>query len=178
MAKEKIYKEFKSRKLHLGCGEKYRGGWVNQDIGDRDIYGNKIKVDIIHDLDKFPYPFPDNYFEEVFMDQVLEHLDNPQRVVKELVRICRNGAIIKIQTPHFSHFKAFLDPTHKHFFSLYSIDVLRNGCRVIERKYDISDNKFVRAVGKLFTIRPLFYERFLHGIFPVMGNIWVLKVEK
>ncbi len=167
-----------SKRLNLGCGDVYMDGWINLDMGDADIYGKKIKVDVVHNLDKFPYPFPDDYFEEIWMNQVLEHLEEPIKVMNELIRICKNNAKITIQTPHFSHFKAFLDPTHKHFFSIFSIDAMKGNCEVIKREFDISDNPFIRAIGKFFTFSPSLYERFLYGHFPVMGNIWVLKVRK
>jgi len=42
------------KKLNLGAGLKYRADWINHDIANKDIYGNKIKVDIIWDLNKYP----------------------------------------------------------------------------------------------------------------------------
>jgi len=44
------------RKLNLGCGTKYFKGWTNLDISDKDMYGNKINADVVHNLEKFPYP--------------------------------------------------------------------------------------------------------------------------
>lgn len=168
-----------SKKLNLGSGPKYMEWWINLDIGDEDIYGRKIKVDMIYDLDKFPYPFPDNYFEEILMDNVLEHLEEPMKVMRELIRICKENAKIIIRVPHFSHFKAFMDPSHKHFFSAFSIDLMKCNCELIERNFTASENHpFIRLIGRLFTSSPMFYERFLYGYFPVMENEWILKVKK
>jgi len=58
------------------------------------------------------------------MDNVLEHLGNPIKVIKELERICKNDAIIKIIVPHFSYYKAYKDPTHKHYFCMEAMGVM------------------------------------------------------
>jgi len=166
------------KKLNLGSGIDYREGWINLDLGNKNIYGKKIKVDVIHDLNKFPYPFSDNYFEEIWMDQVLEHLEEPLKVMKELIRISKDNAIITVRVPHFSHFKAFYDPTHKHFFSLDSINLMNYDCEIIKKEFEISDNPFVKMIGKIFTLSPKMYERFLYGYFPVLGIEWVLRVKK
>lgn len=42
--------------------------------------------------------------------------------MKELWRISKNGAKIKIIVPYFSHPISFQDPTHKRFFTLKTFD--------------------------------------------------------
>lgn len=49
----------KKKKLNLGCGKDIKKEYVNLDI--RKFPG----VDIIHDLNKFPYPFKDDSFDEI-----------------------------------------------------------------------------------------------------------------
>jgi len=49
----------KKKKLHLGCGKIIKEGYVNLDI--QKLPG----VDVIHDLNKFPYPFKDNSFQNL-----------------------------------------------------------------------------------------------------------------
>ena len=99
------------RKLNLGCGEKKILGFTGVD------FIRTSATDIIHDLNKFPYPFTDNSIEEILMDNVLEHLNNTIKVMEELYRICKDGAIIKIYVPYFKSNSAFTDPTHKVFFT-------------------------------------------------------------
>jgi len=55
-------------KLHLGCGHIIKDGWANHDIVA--LPG----VDVVHDLRKFPWPFDDARFEEVYADDVLGSL--------------------------------------------------------------------------------------------------------
>jgi predicted SAM-dependent methyltransferase len=99
-----------SRKLNLGSGEFSKDGFVNVD------YYSISNPDISHDLNKFPYPFDDNYFELVEADHILEHLDEPFAVMRELHRICAPGATIHIRVPHFS--RGFTHAEHKRGFDV------------------------------------------------------------
>jgi len=54
-----------------------------------------------HDLTKFPFPFPDNYFDLIIFGEVLEHLlTNHSVVMSELERILNKGGTLIIQTPN------------------------------------------------------------------------------
>jgi len=102
------------RVLNLGCGRRYRDEAVNVDlVADTN-------PDVIADLNRLPWPLPDNQFDEVIMHDVLEHLDNVVASMEEVHRVCRNGARVRITVPHFSCANAFRDPTHRHYFSMFS----------------------------------------------------------
>jgi len=108
-------------KLNLGCGEKKIAGFTGVD---------KIRTeatDIVHDLDSYPYPFPNNSADEILMDNVLEHLSDTIRTMEEIWRICRPGAVVKINVPYFKSNSAFTDPTHKHFFTENSFKYFQAG---------------------------------------------------
>ncbi len=103
------------KKLNLGCGKIIKKGWTNVDI-------QKGKgIDKSFDFCKFPYPFKDNTFDVVLLDNVLEHLVNPQAVVAEIWRICKNKAIIEAIVPYYNSYYAYGDPTHVNFFNESSI---------------------------------------------------------
>ncbi len=55
--------------LDRGCGKKKRQGAVGVDFNER------TDADIIHDLNLFPYPFEDEIYDEVYIDNTLEHLE-------------------------------------------------------------------------------------------------------
>ena len=97
-------------KLNLGSGSKILKGYVNV---DKFQYYNP---DVVHDLEKFPYPFEDNSVDEILLSHVLEHIgQNPDvfnNIVKEFYRICKNNSIIDIRVPHPRHDHYIADPTH------------------------------------------------------------------
>lgn len=95
-------------KLNLGCGNKKMEGYVNV-----DLYGDP---DVRVDLEQFPWPWADNSVDEIQLVHVLEHLGETKTVfisvMKELYRVCKDGAKINIEVPHFKSDDFFNDPTH------------------------------------------------------------------
>lgn len=85
---------------------------------------------VVNDLNCFPWPFHNNTFQEIFGYDILERLNDIVPMMQEIRRIATDGAKVIITTPHFSSRNAFTDPTHKHYFGIYSFDyfsVNRNG---------------------------------------------------
>ena len=71
-------------KLNMGCGIQILQNHINVDM-------KKGKgVDIVHDLNVFPYPWKDNSIEFILFDNTLEHLDDIPRIMKECNRILIN----------------------------------------------------------------------------------------
>ena len=102
--------------LDVGCGaNKYRGA-IGLD------YNDKTDADVIHDLGQFPYPFPDNEFDQVVSFHVIEHVPDVMRFVTELYRITKPGGKIRFVTPHYTNPDWASDPTHKNHFNSYSFD--------------------------------------------------------
>jgi hypothetical protein len=95
-------------RLNLGCGMNRLDGYVNV-----DRHG---EPDLRHDLEVVPWPWLDDSVSEVLLKHVLEHLGrDPNRyleIMKELYRICQDGATIRIVVPHHRHEYFFNDPTH------------------------------------------------------------------
>lgn len=122
-------------KLDLGCGARKRPGFIGVDI--RLLPG----VDVVHDLRNFPYPYPDNSVDEILMDNVIEHFEEPIRIMEEIYRITKNGSKICIFTPYFRSHYAFNDPTHRHFFGVSSFDYY-DPSRIYGRLYKYSHATF------------------------------------
>jgi len=97
-------------KLNLGCGSDILAGWVNV---DRHPGGG---VDQVVDLEALPWPWADSSVDEVRMKHVLEHLGRETEaflgVIKELWRVCADGAKVDITVPHPRHDAYLNDPTH------------------------------------------------------------------
>lgn len=101
--------------LDVGCGSTKVPGSVGLDISA------STAADIVHDLDVFPYPIEDSSFDQILLQDVIEHVGEPIRVFEELHRIARPGCRIQLRTPHFSSALAYGDPTHRHYFSTIAI---------------------------------------------------------
>ena len=66
-------------KLNLGCGKDIKDGYVNLDIVDYG--GNQI-----HDINTFPYPFPENNFDEIYASHILEHIVNFNKTINRTLQ--------------------------------------------------------------------------------------------
>lgn len=95
-------------KLNLGCGHNKMEGFVNVDRAH--------SPDVVHDLETFPWPWPDSSVEEIRANHVLEHLGKDAEVfigvMKEMYRVCKAGAKVEIVVPHPRHDDFLNDPTH------------------------------------------------------------------
>ncbi len=109
---------FERDQLNLGCGAKLMPGAINVDINPT------IGADLIHDLNKRPWPLPDDHFTKVFAFDVLEHCFDVIQVMEEIHRVSRDGAVVSLTTPHFSSANAYIDPTHRHRLSYRSFDYI------------------------------------------------------
>jgi SAM-dependent methyltransferase len=181
----------KMKILDLGCGNRKRAGAVGIDINAG------TDADVIHDLNKFPYPFADSTFDEIYVDNVLEHLQNIIKVMEELHRIGKAGCSVIVKAPYFRAKWAFIDPTHVHFFTIDSFSYfdpehLHNRLfnyskatftvdKSIFNEHIIHQgiwNCFVTPV-KLFANRwPQIYETCLSHLFPLDELTFYLKTIK
>jgi len=160
------------RVLDVGCGSAKFPGAVGLDISpDTD-------ADVVHDLDVFPYPFDDASFDQVLLQDVLEHVREPIKVIDELHRICRPGARIHLRTPHFSSVLAYSDPTHLHYFSAEAIRTLANPrfahytpvrLRVVHVTIDLWLPFRALGIGRFANRFPMPYEAYLAFRFPAMN---------
>lgn len=99
-----------SIKLNLGCGERKKSGYINID------WKSELNPEVVHDLNAVPYPFADNFADLIEADHILEHLDRPFFIMRELHRILKPGGSLKIKVPHFS--RGFAHAEHIHGFDV------------------------------------------------------------
>ena len=97
-------------KLNLGCGYDKREGYVNVDAFPD---GNP---DVVCDLEKLPWIWETNSVDGVLFSHSLEHMGQQSSlflaIMKELYRVCKNGAVVEINVPHPRHENFINDPTH------------------------------------------------------------------
>ena len=169
-------------KLNLGCGTDIKPNHINMD--KLDIPG----VDVVHDLNKFPYPFKDNQFDAVYCSHVLEHVDDLIKVMAEIRRILKPRGRVVIRAPHFSCGVSYRDPTHKRLFSYFTFDYFTDECfynlprfKIIKRKLNFTRQNFTflnPICNPFINVTPLLYERFLCWIFPCAEVICEMEAAK
>lgn len=95
--------------VNLGCGNRVFPGAVNVDRAP--LAG----VDVVHDLDVYPWPFESSSVDEILALHVFEHIEDPLDFMAECHRILKLGGQLRIEVPHWQHRNAFTDPTHRRF---------------------------------------------------------------
>src|SRR3990167_6525640 len=172
--------------LHLGCGNNKIAGSISIDILKNS------QADIIHNLDKFPYPLKSNTFSKVVAENILEHLENLPKVMEEIHRVSKNKARVFVTTSHFTSVDSFTDPTHKHFFTSRSFDYFIEGEDLYKYKYSKAKfkkinvklgpldtkNFLINFILKLINKNIVFYEKRLAFIFPVGVIHYELEADK
>ena len=97
-------------KLNLGCGSRKMAGFVNVDCFAA------CQPDLVVNLEETPWPWGDDSVDEIKLIHVLEHLGQDTAtflaIVKEMYRVCRDGARIEIVVPHPRSDNYLSDPTH------------------------------------------------------------------
>lgn len=136
------------KKLNFGSGKDIKPDYVNVDI--TAFPGTDKTFDFNH----FPYPFSDNEFEEIYSDNVIEHLDDITAVMKELHRITKPNGVIRIIVPYYNCYGAYNDVTHKHYFSHLAFEPFYKESRgnyFISEKFALKRLKLIPTrIGKLF----------------------------
>ncbi len=93
-------------RLDIACGQNKTPGFFGVDIADSK------EVDAVWDLEKFPWPFPDNSVDEAVCNHYIEHTKDLIAFMNEVHRILRPGAQILFRAPYYNSMRAWQDPTH------------------------------------------------------------------
>jgi predicted SAM-dependent methyltransferase len=97
-------------RLNMGCGHNKMPDYVNVDLFP------EAEPDVLWDLEVTPWPWDDNSVDKVVFNHCLEHMGQDTRVflgmMKELYRVCKDGAEIQINVPHPRCDEFIGDPTH------------------------------------------------------------------
>ena len=173
-----------AKALDVGCGGRKLIGAVGMDVLALP------SVDVVHNSNCIPWPFPDQTFDLVLLNHSLEHLEDIVQVMDEIHRISKPGAHIVIQVPHFRSVGAYTDPTHKHFFTSKTLDYFIDGEALSHYHYSKrlfrkcgfwygwphpSKNPFVQAIKSFIHSHSNFYEKYLSLIAPTKCLTWELE---
>jgi len=173
----------KPYRLNLGSGfDRSVTEAINVDIN------LAARPDVVADLNKFPYPFRDSVFDEVWCKDVIEHLDRLTVVMEDIHRISKAGAKVVITVPHFSCANTFIDVTHTRSLSFFSFDYFTENSpysyyskarfKILHRYIFFHNSPWDLAVQVFANRFPKLYEHRLAWIFPAWFLYFELEVCK
>ncbi len=154
-------------KLDVGsCFRKPEGYWGT------DIYPF-TGVDQVFDHTKYPWPLPENHFEEIRLWHIMQYFPDIDQTMKELWRIAKDRAKIIIGVPYFMSSIAFGD-RNKSFFTENTFKAYTENSWYQEQADTFTENarfsiknQILRATGKWRKYIPLkrFLSYFLWNIY-------------
>lgn len=115
----RLIEPFKPRSvIELGCGisyfpalaaEKYESAW-GLDFAAKTIERLRREIPEVNYVegDATDTPFRDGFFNAVVAGEIIEHLEEPEELIREMGRICAFNGVILVSTPHLE----FDDPEH------------------------------------------------------------------
>lgn len=123
-------------RLDIACGQNKTKDYFGVDIA-------KTKdVDLVYDLEKFPWPFADNSVSDAVCNHYIEHTKDLIKFMDEVYRILKPGCKIAISAPYYNSIRAWQDPTHTRVISEATFLYFNKAWRVANKldHYPIKSN--------------------------------------
>ena len=158
------------KKLNLGCGHKKLLDNWNVDIE------KKCNPDQVVDLEVFPWPFDDDFFEEINADNILEHLGQSPRiftkVIQEMYRVSSDKATWKVCYPHHRCDHFYDDYTHVRALTVNTFKMFDQKINFESIAKKLSDSTFGLNSGVDLEIKDVRYN--ITGLFREQLDIGML----
>lgn len=184
---KKLIKEFghyvTGRMLDVGAGDidRYAKFFNYSERLTTDIQAGK-NIDIVAAADNLP--FADREFDSAVCTQVLEHVSNPQQVVKEINRVLKSRGYALVSVPLTAELH---EQPHDYWrYTRYGIEQLfiNNGFEVIENKQEgsyysmIANVKIRHAINKYKLFERPFLGRIASKFFRVYGGMMMWRDQR
>jgi len=146
-------------KLDIGCGANKQAGFVGIDL--RDL----LSVDIVHDVESYPWPLPDECVSFAVASHLVEHI-NPAKGIflgfmNEVWRVMKVGGQFMIALPYAGSFGYWQDPTHC------------NGCN--EATWAYFDPEHASGLYNIYTPKPW---KINQNVWQINGNMEVVLEKR
>lgn len=143
--------------LYIGGAGAVVPGYVNIDLFAQP------GVDVVTDAEALP--FPDNTFQRVECDAVLEHVRRPERVMSEIQRTLRPGGVVHVVVPFCHPFHAF--PADYRRFTIEGVEEIAGALQVVAAGWRTGPTAtllvFVLEYAKMWSSARL-WRTVVHGI--------------
>ena len=171
--------------LDLGCGEgdsvdlfgKVKADviWYGVDIeGSPEVKKRLRKSDSIYSFDGVNLPHPDCYFDLIFCHQVLEHVRNPDSLIKDAFRVLKPNGF-------FVGSVSYMEPYHSYSifnFTPYGIARVFGDAGFDVKEIRPGVDAWLLINRQLFNrskiLRPIWNHNFLYGILGLIGSLFCL----
>ena len=146
----------------VGVGVEIFYNKFRNNITSFDVYDSKL-VDFIGDASSIPYS--NNYFDFILIQAVLEHVYDPNLVVREIYRTLKNNGLVYAETP-------FLQHVHEGAYDFTRYTVL--GHRVLFKDFDKILSGHIGGIGQSmlwsveYFFRSIFRSRTIGKIFKLL----------
>lgn len=156
-----IQKYATGKLLDIGCGVKQYEGMIKPyvieyvGLDHENTLHDKSKIDLFGDA--YTIPAVDEYFDTAFCTAALEHLEEPDKAIKETNRVLRKGGYGIYFVPLFWHLHE--EPRDFYRYTKYDLKYLfeKNGFEIVKLK--ALSGFFGSPLGKnLFIIYSIFVE--------------------
>lgn len=160
---KRLFKAKSGIRLHIACGDAKQGpDWVGIDI--QKLPG----VDIVHDIETYPWPLPDEIVLTSVAHHIVEHINPAKRGfikwMNEVWRITKPGGQLAIATPYAGSLSYFSDPTHV------------NPCNEVTWCYfDPNDERTKGSLYKIYKPKPW---KIVHCSYSQEGQIEVILEKR
>jgi len=171
-------------KLNIGAGKEKKEGYITLDGS------SQVNPDVLANLEE-KLPLKDNSFDEIIGNHILEHINNLNGLMKELNRISKKGGLIKIKVPFYLSVGAFMDPTHKRFFTPFTMNYFCDShynyettnkplfkLLKVKLRYTFTRKIINFFINPLINLNHNIYCKFFAGIIPCSEIYYELKVLK
>lgn len=102
------------RLLDIGCGDGSFTVLLKEALKAKEVTGIEIATEAVAalegkgikacqlDIDEQPFPFSDDCFDVIYCGEVIEHLFNPDHLLREIYRVLKPGGSCIITTPNLA----------------------------------------------------------------------------
>lgn len=137
--------------VDIGCGMRKKPGRIGIDRVDLP------EIDIVADVEEGLTFFPNGSVDEIHCRSVLEHIENFEVLMAEIVRVMKKNSTAHISVPHFSNPYYYSDYTHKRFFGLYTFYYFVSPKYQLRRKVpDFYTKTRIRILSQRLIFRSVF----------------------
>lgn len=171
--------------LDLGCGEASSvdlfksiapsANWHGVDIETSPEVSKRTREHhAIKIFDGVNLPYPDNYFDFIYCNQVLEHVRHPDKLMAEVCRVLKPGGT-------FAGAVSYLEPFHSYsIFNFTPYGVVRvledNGLKLDELRPGADASLLInrQLMNRAALLRPFWNRNYLHLVCSLMGSVFSL----